>query len=74
MGTVYAITAVYEGNRQSLPVYATVDREVSGVGAVTVDASDEVEYYDLRGFRINSPAPGQIVIRRNGDKIEKIKL
>lgn len=38
---------------------------------VTIDTTP-VEYYNLQGVRLEEPAPGQIVIRRQGNKVEKI--
>lgn len=38
---------------------------------VTIDTTP-VEYYNLQGVRLAEPAPGQIVIRRQGNKVEKI--
>ncbi|MDE6371674.1 MAG: hypothetical protein K2K92_09325 [Duncaniella sp.] len=40
-----------------------------------IEAADEnapVEYYNLQGVRINEPAAGQIVIRRQGAKVTKM--
>lgn len=47
----------------------------SGINAIAPDYVDEnapVEYYNLQGIRIANPAEGQIVIRRQGTKSEKI--
>lgn len=38
---------------------------------VTIDTTP-VEYYNLQGVRLEEPAPSQIVIRRQGNKVEKI--
>lgn len=38
---------------------------------VTIDTTP-VEYYNLQGVRLEEPVPGQIVIRRQGNKVEKI--
>lgn len=47
----------------------------TGVKGVTVDESEaEVEYYNLQGIRIAKPQQGQIVIRRQGNNVTKIKL
>jgi len=47
----------------------------SGEGSVeNVEIIEDlpVEYYTLQGVRVNNPAPGQIVIRRQGNNISKI--
>lgn len=47
----------------------------SGIADIVADENDEnapVEYYNLQGIRLNEPAAGQIVIRRQGSKVAKI--
>lgn len=47
----------------------------SGIDSIVTDTVDEnapVEYYNLQGLRINEPAAGQIVIRRQGSKVSKV--
>jgi len=46
----------------------------AGINDVTVDNNENapVEYYNLQGMRINEPAAGQIVLRRQGSKTTKI--
>ena len=49
----------------------------SGINEIAPDNLDEnvpTEYYNLQGIRIADPAEGQIVIRRQGAKAEKIIL
>lgn len=47
----------------------------SMVDAVVVDNSNApVEYYNLQGVRISQPAPGTIVIRRQGTDVKKIRF
>lgn len=36
------------------------------------DANAPVQYYDLRGMRIDNPAPGTIVLRRQGTTVTKV--
>ena len=43
---------------------------VTGVDAITTDDS-AVEYYNLQGLRVENPAAGQIVIRRQGNNVTK---
>ncbi len=48
---------------------------VTGLEAVSVDFSDaEVEYYNLQGVRIAEPEKGQVVIRRQGNEVTKIRF
>lgn len=63
----------------NIPAYfelrLSVPSTQSGIADVVVDEVDEnapVEYYNLQGIRINEPTPGQIVIRRQGNKATKI--
>lgn len=44
----------------------------SGIEEVVTIDTTPVEYYNLQGVRLEEPAPGQIVIRRQGNKVEKI--
>ncbi len=45
----------------------------SGIGSVIAsDAEVPVLYYNLQGQPVENPAPGTVVIRRQGDKAEKI--
>ncbi len=51
--------------------------EVDGVEEIIADAAANnenapVEYYNLQGMKINNPAAGQIVIRRQGNKSAKM--
>ena len=45
---------------------------VTGINAAIADSDDPVEYFNLQGVRIAYPQAGQILIRRHGDKVEKI--
>ncbi|MCC8177344.1 MAG: phosphodiester glycosidase family protein [Bacteroidales bacterium] len=47
----------------------------SGIESVVAgsEANGPVEYYNLQGIRIANPAPGTIVIRRQGSKATKIR-
>lgn len=45
----------------------------SGVEDVVVDSTDApAEYYTLQGIRVAAPAPGNIYIVRQGDKVSKV--
>lgn len=71
---VYYLRAMYV--RSSATTYMSQLLFHSDVNEVT-DIIDEdtiapVEYFNLMGVRIAEPQPGQIVIRRQGDRSEKI--
>ena len=44
----------------------------SGIEQTIVTNDEPVEYYSLQGLRLANPAPGQIVIRRQGNNVSKI--
>lgn len=44
----------------------------TGISDVTVDADAPVEYFNLQGCRIAAPAKGQVVIKRQGNKVSKL--
>lgn len=54
--------------------YVRFTGDLSGVENITTDNDDNApaEYYNLQGMRIDNPAPGQMLIRRCGNKISKI--
>lgn len=47
---------------------------VTGINATVADSDTPVEYFNLQGVRIANPQAGQILIRRQGDKVEKIRF
>lgn len=47
---------------------------VTGIDIIDVDSDAPVEYFNLQGVRIANPLAGQILIRRQGDKVEKIRF
>ena len=47
---------------------------VTGINAAIADSDTPVEYFNLQGLRIAYPQAGQILIRRHGDKVEKIRF
>lgn len=49
-----------------------VDAIVTGMAAISVETAAPVEYYNLQGMRIDSPASGQTVIRRQGTVTTKL--
>jgi len=36
------------------------------------DENAPVEYFNLQGMKVNNPAAGQLVIRRQGNKVNKM--
>ncbi|MDE6557399.1 MAG: hypothetical protein K2K55_10635 [Duncaniella sp.] len=44
----------------------------SAIGSVEADTTASAVYYNLQGLRIDNPTPGNLYIRRQGDKISKI--
>ena len=56
-------------------LYASTEfylNHVSGVEDVDCDINPEVEFFNLQGVRIDKPAPGTVVLRRRGNKTDKI--
>ncbi len=54
--------------------YVRFTGDLSGVDDINADNDDNapVEYYNLQGMRIDNPTPGQMLIRRCGNKTSKI--
>lgn len=52
------------------------DYELPSTGAVSEigmeNVNGPVEYYTIDGYRVNTPAAGQLVIRRQGSKVSKL--
>lgn len=47
----------------------------SGVEEIEIDAADtECEWFNLQGIRIDRPSSGQIVIRRKGTQVNKVRI
>lgn len=58
-------------------ITCTKDFEMGGPAAIEgvsadVDANAPVEFFNIQGQRIDNPANGQLVIRRQGSKVEKL--
>lgn len=45
--------------------------DAAGVGSITVDGNEPVEYFNLQGVRVDNPAGG-LYIRRQGSDVRKI--
>lgn len=44
----------------------------SGISNISADTEAPVQYFNLQGVRVENPAKGQLLIKRNGSKSEKI--
>ena len=67
----YAVTAVYNVG-ESKAVKTTV-KVTTGIQGVINDGHD-AEYFDLHGIRIDKPVKGNIYLRRQGDRTEKVRF
>lgn len=65
-------TSSYSPNINSIVVTYTTGAGIEEV--ITLDPNAPVEYYNLQGIRINNPAAGQIVIRRQGNVVDKVRF
>lgn len=55
-----------------IPIVVTFSTEASGIGKIVTDNNAPVEYYDLKGMRINGKPDSGIYIRRQGNSVSKI--
>ncbi len=67
----YKQDSVYYNGEQTEPGYLELPTDDSGVADVVIDENAPVEYYNLQGVRIASPAQGELVIIRQGSKATK---
>ena len=68
-------TLVYEpGTHQDAQLRVDTLTQTTGIENVGADVEGAVEYFNLQGMRISEPAKGQVVIRRQGAKVEKIAV
>ena len=71
--TVSALGADALRSRPSQEIAVTTGKPQSGIDDITAaDPDVPVEYFNLQGMRIARPAPGQVVIRRQGASVQKI--
>lgn len=64
------ITCEWEGK---LSDYIQGCTEYSGIDDIE-EAEAPVEYYTLQGVRIDNPAKGQIVIKRQGSRAQRVMM
>ena len=70
----YSVVAVNaEGAKSLVSDIASVETGTGSCIDIQVDPTAPVEYYNLQGIRVASPAPGQIYIRRQGATATKIR-
>ncbi|MCM1095376.1 MAG: C10 family peptidase, partial [Terasakiella sp.] len=68
-GTLYYTHLMYRGDDGSwirlspYPVSVLIANTYSGIGAVSIDASDSAVYYDVYGRPTTAPSPGALYIR-----------
>lgn len=68
----YDITVVVNIFNNAPSLYVVKFDEAAGIHDIAIDENAPVEYYNLQGVRIDNPAEGQIVIRRQGSKAQKV--
>ncbi len=73
-------SVTFEDNKLRLYAPHYLDRELlielpdmGGLEAPVVNISAPIEYFNLQGIRVDNPSEG-IYIRRQGDRIEKVRL
>ena len=67
-GLLYNFAIVYTGDLLA---------DMAGVEDITIDVDNSnapVEYFNLQGQRVANPAAGQILIRRQGSTVSKIRF
>ena len=65
-------TSLYYANKAAATI--TIVHEQGGVNDIIADEENNapVEFFNLQGQRVNNPAAGQLVIRRQGTKVAKV--
>lgn len=65
-------TSLYYANKTAVTI--TIENEQGGVNDIIADEENNspVEFFNLQGQRVNNPAAGQLVIRRQGTKVAKV--
>ena len=65
-------TSLYYANKAAVTI--TIENEQGGVNDIIADEENNapVEFFNLQGQRVNNPAAGQLVIRRQGTKVAKV--
>ena len=65
-------TSLYYANTSGVTI--EIEHEQGGVNDIIADEENNapVEFFNLQGQRVNTPAAGQLVIRRQGTKVAKV--
>lgn len=64
----------YTSGEFKLTALTISDSDLTGLDVIDADENAPVEYYNLQGIRVSdNPAPG-LYIRRQGNKVSKVKL
>lgn len=68
------VTKTETGSNPSITkIVVNYTKDSSGVGSVvTEDENAPVEYFNLQGVRVNNPAAGQLLIKRQGNTVTKV--
>ncbi len=78
LGKVKKIEVTTESSNDGVPSYACLDDlsyTSASVSDIRVDNTNApVEYFNLQGQRVATPAPGQVYIRRQGTEATKIRF
>ena len=62
----------YASLDESTITFPTISDEQSGIEDVIVNNDAKVEYFNLQGMRVENPAQGQILIKRQGTTVNKV--
>lgn len=68
----YAQNPYHGGKSPITSILITRNGTTDGVENVNASTTAPVEYFNLQGIRIDNPANGQVVIRRQGSEVVKI--
>ncbi|MDE6136201.1 MAG: hypothetical protein K2F97_01850 [Muribaculaceae bacterium] len=63
---------IINGGGANVTKVYVVDPSQVGISDITADDNAPVDFFNLQGMRISEPAAGQVVIRRQGDKVQKM--
>lgn len=69
-GVRYAVTAVYDGNRESAPVYLE-NGETVGISTIGLSGTGDARIYDLSGRRVSQPTRKGIYVIDGKKKVKK---
>lgn len=74
-GHIYRLVASYmfRGSNKTLgSIYLTF--EGTGIDSVTCEEEGEVMYFNLQGLPVDTPRPGQVLIRKSADSVSKVRI